>query len=135
MTRGKAKWLRELIERLSASLSDEDALTAPELFPAWKEGVEYKSEKDRVRYGDTLYKYIGTAPTVSQSTWTPDVSPSLWVRIDDPGVEYPDWVQPTGATDAYPLGAKVTYNGKHWVSAYANNVWIPGTFGWNEVNE
>lgn len=40
------------------------------------------------------------------------------------------WVQPTGAHDAYPLGTKVTHNGKTWTSATAANVWEPGVYGW-----
>lgn len=35
MTRGKAKLLRQLIEQLSATLTDEIALTSIELFPIW----------------------------------------------------------------------------------------------------
>ncbi|TXH10505.1 MAG: hypothetical protein E6R04_05280 [Spirochaetes bacterium] len=37
------------------------------------------------------------------------------------------WTQPTGAHDAYPLGARVTHNGKTWTSTAAANVWPPGT--------
>ena len=40
------------------------------------------------------------------------------------------WVQPTGAHDAYPLGAQVTHNGKTWTSTVAANVWEPGVYGW-----
>lgn len=42
------------------------------------------------------------------------------------------WIQPTGATDAYPAGAKVSHNSKHWISDVDNNVWEPGVFGWSE---
>lgn len=35
------------------------------------------------------------------------------------------WVQPTGAHDAYPLGHKVTYNGKTYESLIPANVWAP----------
>lgn len=41
-----------------------------------------------------------------------------------------EWVQPSGATDAYPLGAQVTHNGKTWTSLVAANVWEPGVYGW-----
>lgn len=40
------------------------------------------------------------------------------------------WVQPTGAHDAYPLGAQVTRNGRTWTSTVAANVWEPGVYGW-----
>lgn len=46
--------------------------------------------------------------------------------------EWPEWVQPTGAHDAYGVGDKVTYNGKHYVSKIAGNVWSPDAYpaGW-----
>ena len=46
---------------------------------------------------------------------------------------YPAWVQPTGAHDAYALGAKVTHNGKTWESTADANVWEPGVSQWREV--
>ena len=46
--------------------------------------------------------------------------------------EWPEWVQPTGAHDAYGVGDKVTYNGKYYVSKIAGNVWSPDAYpaGW-----
>lgn len=45
--------------------------------------------------------------------------------------EWPEWVQPTGAQDAYLLGAQVSHNGFHWINTGSNaNVWEPGVFGW-----
>lgn len=51
--------------------------------------------------------------------------------------EYPEYVQPTGAHDAYKKGDKVTLNGKRYVSLIDNNVWAPNIFpmGWEEVKE
>ena len=126
----RARFLRAMIEQLSANLDDEAALEAVELFPKWKTNKEYNVD-DRVSYNDTLYKCL-TAHT-SQDTWMPDVSPSLWVRVDNPAEEFPGWIQPVGATDSYPLGAKVSHNDKHWISDYDNNTWEPGVFGWSEV--
>lgn len=128
MTRGKAKQLRALIEALSASLSDETALTGVELFPPWSVGKAYATG-DRVQYEGTLYKCV--QGHTSQADWTPPVTPSLWtaVSID----EYPAWVQPTGAHDAYSKGDKVTHSGKRWTSDVDNNTWEPGVYGWAEV--
>lgn len=128
MTRGKAKQLRTLIEALSASLSDETALTGVELFPLWSVGKAYATG-DRVQYEGTLYKCV--QGHTSQADWTPPVTPALWtaVSID----EYPAWVQPTGAHDAYGKGDKVTHNGKRWTSDVDNNTWEPGVYGWTEV--
>ena len=86
---------------------------------------------DRVCYDGTLYKCL--QDHTAQATWTPADSPSLWVRVDDPSVEYPDWVQPTGSTDAYRIGAKVSHNGKHWINTLDYNTYEPGVYGWDEV--
>ena len=43
-----------------------------------------------------------------------------------------EWVQPTGAHDAYHIGDRVTYNGEIWVCTSNNNVYAPGVFGWEK---
>ena len=122
--------LRRLIEIASASLSDVDALNGIELFPHWDETKEY-AIGERVSYNGTLFKCL-TAHQ-AQSSWTPSDAPSLWVRVDNPAEEWPEWIQPLGSTDAYSLGAKVSHNSKHWTSDVDNNVWEPGVYGWSEV--
>ena len=49
--------------------------------------------------------------------------------------EIPDYVQPTGAHDAYQKGDKVRYNGKVYESLIDGNVWAPDVYpaGWKEV--
>lgn len=126
MTRGKAKLLRNLIEQLAITLDDATALTGIELFPTW-ELVSY-SVGDRVQYNGTLYKCIQAH--TSQADWTPNVTPALWVVVTVE--EWPEWVQPTGAQDAYAKDSKVTHNGKKWISSYDANVWEPGVYGWEE---
>lgn len=130
ITRQKAHALRRLIELASASLTDNEALEGVELFPHWNDDHAY-SVGDRVSYEGTLYKCLQAH--TSQPSWTPADAHSLWVRVDDPSQEWPEWIQPTGSTDAYPLGAKVSHNEKHWVSDYEANIWEPGVFGWREV--
>ena len=129
ITRTHILKLRELIEKAAASLTDTEALDGVELFPHWASETEY-AVGERVSYENTLYKCL-TAHT-SQTSWKPDVSPSLWVRVDNPQEEWPEWVQPLGSTDAYPMGAKVSHNGKHWISDYDANIWEPGVYGWTE---
>ena len=112
-----------------AMLTDEQAYTVPALFMPWDPTATY-AIGDRVRYGDLLYKCIQAA--TPNPTWTPDTAVSLWARVDDPAIEWPEWIQPE-STNPYPMGAKVSYNGKHWVSLHAANVWAPGTAGvWEE---
>ena len=125
MTRAKAKQLRQLIEQLAKTLDDETALTGVELFPAWVVGKAY-AVNDRAQYNGTLYKCIQAH--TSQADWMPSATPALWktVSLD----EYPEWVQPTGAHDAYNIGDKVTYNGQHYVCTSNANVYAPDVYGW-----
>ena len=76
---------------------------------------------------DKLYEVIQAHTT--QSDWTPDIVPALFNIIHEPlpGEDYPPWVQPTGAHDAYPKGARVTHVGKNWESTIDANTTEPGT--------
>lgn len=130
ITRAKAYKLRELILKISKYLDDSDALQGIELFPHWSSEKSYEVG-DRVSFDGILFKCLQAHQ--SQDTWTPSDSPSLWARVDDPSVEFPEWVQPLGSTDAYRLGDKVSHNGKHWISIVDNNIWEPSVYGWNEV--
>ena len=127
MTRAKAKQLRQLIEQLAVMLEDETALTGVELFPMWAIGRAYAVD-DRVQYGGILYKCVQAHTT--QADWTPDITPALWVAVSIE--EYPEWVQPTGAHDAYNKGDIVSYNGTLYISLIDANVWSPEGYpaGW-----
>lgn len=122
--------LRAIIEKAVQSLDEATALTAVTLFPAWEISKEY-SVDDKIKFGDKLYRCLMVH--TSQADWTPDVSPSLWVRVDNPAIEWPEWVQPVGATDAYGMGAKVAHNGSNWISDVDSNVWEPGVYGWSKA--
>ena len=128
MTRAKAKQLRQLIEQLAVTLDDETALTGVELFPMWVVGKAY-AVNDRAQYNGTLYKCIQAH--TSQPDWMPDATPALWVVVSID--EYPEWVQPTGAHDAYNTGDKVSYNGKHYVCTIDANSYAPDVYGWEIV--
>ena len=125
----KARHLRALIEKAAASLTDEAALEAVELFPAWATDTAY-TVGQRLRYGGKLYR-CEQAHT-SQADWTPDATPALWTEVAEPG-EIPVWRQPTGAQDAYRIGDRVHYpgaDGPVYVSTVDNNVWEPTVYGW-----
>lgn len=105
--------------------TDEQAVEVKELYPSWEEkevGYQFKVD-ERIYYevNDTLYKVLQAHQ--KQSDWTPDVAVSLFVRVSVE--EYPEWVQPTGAHDAYDLGAKVSHNGFHWISLVSANAYEP----------
>lgn len=129
-TKEGARAYRAKLDGLIRQADDETALAAIEVFPAWREDGFY-SAGDRVRYGGKLYRCLQAH--TAQADWTPDTAVSLWVTAADPAIEWPEWVQPVGAHDAYEKGAKVTHNGRRWTSAVDSNVWEPGVYGWEEA--
>jgi len=69
---------------------------------------------------------------IDNNVWSPD---TYGWELETSGEEYPKWVQPTGAHDAYALGAIVAHNGQLWISTVDANVWEPGVYGWNTYTE
>lgn len=127
----RAKELRPIIEDAGNLLPDSEALEAMELFPFWSaDSVAYKTN-DKVRYMDLLWKCLQSH--TSQADWAPNLAVSLWVMVDNPAEEWPEWRQPTGAQDAYAKGYKVSHNDKHWISNVDSNVWEPGVAMWTEA--
>ena len=116
-----------LIQTAINYLPDEEAETVTALFPDWEIGKAY-AVGDRVKYNGLLYRCVQAH--TSQADWTPDITPALWVRTSTE--EWPEWIQPTGAHDAYNTGDKVSHNEKHWISDIDANVYEPGVYGWTE---
>lgn len=117
------------LDLVTPLLTDEQAETVPNAYPEWASGVSYKVG-DRRRYDGRLWRCVQAH--TSQSGWEPPSVPALWVRTSHDG-EIPEWVQPTGAHDAYTMGDKVKHNGKVWQSLIDANIWEPGVYGWTEV--
>lgn len=46
--------------------------------------------------------------------------------------EWPEFVQPSGAHDAYNVGDKISFNGKHYICQMNGCVWSPSDYpqGW-----
>jgi hypothetical protein len=105
---------------MSVNATDEEALDNILAYPKWEVGHNYEKD-ERIRYEDVLYKVLQAH--TSQADWTPDVAVSLFVKVSIE--EYPEWVQPTGAHDAYNKGDKVSHNEKHWESLIDANVYEP----------
>lgn len=128
MTRQEAFDYRRKIETAAAQQSDELALQSVELFPKWEAGISVTAG-ERYQYNGVLYRVVQSHTT--QDDWTPDITQALWTVVSLE--EWPEWKQPTGSSDAYMIGDKVSHNNKHWESNVDNNVWTPGVYGWNEV--
>lgn len=125
-----AKVIRAAMDAAAAALTDDEALKAAALYPAWSAQDTYDAG-ERVRFDGTLYKCL--QPHAAQPDWTPTAAPSLWAKVlvSDTGEALP-WEQPE-STNPYMQGDKVTHGGKTWVSAIDNNIWEPGVYGWEET--
>ena len=68
------------------------------------------------------------------NVWPPGVSG--WREIVDESAGAPEWVQPTGATDAYNKGDQVTFEGQEYKSLIDGNTWSPTAYpqGWEKIN-
>lgn len=92
----------------------------------WTPGVAV-ALNEILRYQGTLYQCVQAHTT--QADWRPDIVPALFKRYSAPG-EVSEWRQPQGAHDAYPVGARVRFNGDTWINTIPANVWQPGVTGW-----
>ena len=123
------------LDEILPTLTDEQAELIPQVFPEWATDKSY-AVGDRVRDDGKLYRCVQAH--TSQEGWEPHATPALWVRTAPEG-EIPDWIQPTGAQDAYNTGDKVKHISKVWVSLVDANVWEPGAAGteslWSEVEQ
>jgi hypothetical protein len=110
----------------------------PALFTFFRPNSDTLSwiENERVELGwkrvwdDITYEVIQAHMTVTGQT--PDVTPALWNEVQ---VGCPDWVQPTGAQDAYNIGDCVTFEGNQYESLIDANVWSPSVYtqGWQLI--
>lgn len=127
----KAEEIRKAINKFAENQTDETLIDNKSAFQLWSgNGLKVKVGEIYL-YNDELYRVVQDHTT--QRDWTPDTAVSLYVEISVE--EFPEWKQPQGAHDAYKLGAKCSHNGKHWINTYDNNIYEPGVYGWEEINE
>ena len=126
----KYKELVKYLKSARITADDATALSGVELYPHWTTDLAV-TEGERLQHNGILYRCVQAHTT--QPDWTPDITPALWVVVSLE--EFPEWVQPTGAHDAYNTGDKVTHNGVKYVSTVDANVWEPGVAGWSEYVE
>ena len=67
------------------------------------------------------------------NVWQP---PTAWREVVEEGSGAPEWVQPTGAHDAYQTGDHVMFEGAEYVSLIDGNTWSPTAYpqGWEKIN-
>lgn len=126
----QAEAMRASINGLAKGQSDEKLIDNMAAFPFWNpNGVDYSANM-LLQYDGGLYRVVQAHR--SQADWTPDITASLYNRVI--ADEYEAWE----SGRFYAKGAKVTHNGKKWISNVDNNHWEPGAVGvytWDEVTE
>ena len=111
-----------------------DALDNALMFPLWIDCIGQRAEPGSYwRHADKLYRVNAGQGHTIQADWPPDQAASLFSLAANPAEEWPEWIQPTGAHNAYAKGAKVTHGGKRWTSTADANTWEPGVYGWEEA--
>jgi len=100
--------------------------------PEWAEGVSLTAG-DVIEFQGIWYEVLQSHTT--QKFWQPDMVPALFV-VTSPPDEIPEWVQPTGAHDAYLIGDQVLFNGLVYESLINGNVWSPTAYaaGWRLIS-
>nr|DAD70668.1 MAG TPA: ChiA1-BD-binding domain protein [Siphoviridae sp. ctKcB20] len=128
-------------------------------YPIWTQplcAVDAYNLGDIVSYNGKLYKSI-----INANVWALDVYPAGWEEYTEstsggdsgetggggtteptepetpPTETIPDFVQPTGAHDAYKKGDKVKFEGKIYESLIDANAYSPSAYpaGWKEITE
>ena len=114
---------------------------------------------DMVRAGETRHYPDADGPVYRakvDTAYDPDTVPGNWELVDgtdtgetttpeepteEPEPEQPEtapeFIQPTGAHDAYGIGDRVTYGGRVYESTIDGNVWAPDAYpqGWRLVDD
>jgi len=129
--------IKALLRLLSKPLLENDSITSGELevltgiYKQYRPDNWYEAGEVFV-YETTLYRVV--QPHTSQSDWLPDATPALYTPFTPPG-QVAQWIQPTGAHDAYNTGDKVLFNGSTYESLINANTWSPTAYpaGWQLI--
>ena len=129
-TRKAEERIREVDETLDG-LTDEAALEVTGAFRHWEPDIDVVAG-ERLQHIEKLWKCVQGHRT--QAGWEPDMTPALFTEVAKPG-EIPVWKQPTGAQDAYRIGAKVHYPDKEdpvYINNVDYNIYAPDVYGWTK---
>jgi hypothetical protein len=114
------KLLKTQFEQITVPLAEVNDFAS--LYPSFRVG-EAVVIGNRRKYEEEVWECLQAHTT--QLDWLPPDVPALWKRVFDPDV-IQDWVQPTGAQDAYDIGEQVLWVGKVWESTITANTTVPG---------
>ena len=138
--------LRDILKKIEESyiksdISEEEKTSLEELArEKAKPENSYASLQEQI---DELYSELNTLKsTVEGMSALKEAVEKLGETVEQPteppiAEEYPEYVQPTGAHNAYKIGDKITFNGKKYICKLDNCVWSPSEYpsAWEEVIE
>ena len=92
--------------------------------------------------GGIIWRNVSGVPLTTRPSEFPG-NPGQWGHLfvevktpveepKPPVDEWPAWVQPLGAHDAYKVDEKVTHKSRHWINTYPANAYEPGVYGWTD---
>lgn len=115
---------------LSDELSDEQKAWFIRFVQQWQPGISYTAG-ELVQHYELVYRVI--QPHTSLRNWQPHTVPALFVFVpqtstDDGTPVVPDFIQPTGAHDAYRAGDKVYFDGAVWEAVLDFVTWSPAAY-------
>lgn len=130
------KALQLFLATMDVETQAEAMLEVASVFPKYEVGKAYKT-KDVFSYGvnavGDAQLYTVLQDHTAAAEWTPDTAVSLYKPIGVTEDGYPEWVQPLGATDAYRVGDRVSYNGAIYECISDYNTYAPDVYGWKLV--
>jgi hypothetical protein len=110
----RAQWLEAAAKSLAQQTANPGTGTAAErqsYFGVWQVNANGTTTLVQAWHVDGDGIVRSGVPVADQGPGTPATAPA--------------WVQPTGAHDAYPIGARVTYAGQTWESKINANTTVP----------
>lgn len=129
----QAKAIRNSMDTVTATLTDEQALAVMHLYLPWKADEAVKTDDIR-RRGDKLYRCLMGHTT--QADWTPEASPALWVEIAPAG-QYREIKENMLSTEAFALDEIGWWKTEDnlYKSLINANVYTPDSYpaGWEKV--
>ena len=131
----QAQAIRNSMNIVITTLTDEEAVNVIELYMPWKSG-EVVAVDDMRRDEGKLYRCLQTHTT--QDDWHPASVPALWVEIAPAG-EYREIKDNMLSTEAFALGEIGWYQTKDnlYKSLIDANVYTPASYpaGWEAYTE
>lgn len=110
--------IAEITEKINESIA---------LLRQWKEAA-YELNDVRM-YKNIPYKCVQAHDSTSNPTWTPDVTPSLWMQYHGTSKETArPWVAPTGAHDMYKVGEYMSWTDSNIYKCTYDTTYSPAEY-------